>query len=290
MGSPTTAQPDWRSPPLDRVRNNIDLPWAFLSSACTGLRDRHRFDDLRTYCMFIGYPRSGHSLLGSLLDAHPEAMIAHEADALRYVQARFTRVQVYSLLLRNSQLYRERREIIYDYTVPRQWQGRARRIAVLGDKKGGRSTRRLSESAALLDRLRRVVGVPIRFVHVIRNPFDNITTISQRKPAGGDLDPAIAEYVRLCQTVERLKSRLGAGALLDVRHEALLADPRGVLRQVCGFLGIQPEADYLDDCSSILFDAPRQTRHLVEWSPDHVRQVTEVISRIDFLHGYSFED
>ena len=32
--------------------------------------------------MFIGYPRSSHSLVGSILDAHPEIIIPHEYDVI----------------------------------------------------------------------------------------------------------------------------------------------------------------------------------------------------------------
>ena len=32
--------------------------------------------------MFIGYPRSSHSLVGAILDAHPEIIITHEYNLL----------------------------------------------------------------------------------------------------------------------------------------------------------------------------------------------------------------
>ena len=38
---------------------------------------------VKTLLFFIGYPRSRHSLLGSLLDAHPHMVIADEALALK---------------------------------------------------------------------------------------------------------------------------------------------------------------------------------------------------------------
>ena len=44
----------------------------YLASMPQGSDDRALFDDLKTYCMFLGYPRSGHSLIGALLDAHPD--------------------------------------------------------------------------------------------------------------------------------------------------------------------------------------------------------------------------
>ena len=35
--------------------------------------------------MFVGQSRSGHSLVGSLIDAHPEAVVAHEIHALKHL-------------------------------------------------------------------------------------------------------------------------------------------------------------------------------------------------------------
>ena len=45
------------------------------------------FETIQLYCMFVGYPRSGHSLVGAMFDAHPDIVIAHELDALRYLKA-----------------------------------------------------------------------------------------------------------------------------------------------------------------------------------------------------------
>jgi len=50
--------------------------------------------------MFVGYPRSGHSVIGSLLNAHPDMVVAHELNALRYVQAGFSRLREYPFLAR----------------------------------------------------------------------------------------------------------------------------------------------------------------------------------------------
>ena len=33
---------------------------------------------MKTYVIFIGHSRSGHSIVGSLLDAHPEVIVTHE--------------------------------------------------------------------------------------------------------------------------------------------------------------------------------------------------------------------
>jgi hypothetical protein len=38
------------------------------------------FSNVRTFILFVGYPRSGHSLIGSIMDAHPNIIIAHEVQ------------------------------------------------------------------------------------------------------------------------------------------------------------------------------------------------------------------
>jgi hypothetical protein len=60
-----------------------------------GFQETASFDDVGTYCMFIGCPRSGHTLIGAILDAHPNVVIAHELDALKYIRYGFGRLQLF---------------------------------------------------------------------------------------------------------------------------------------------------------------------------------------------------
>lgn len=275
--------------PLRAMYDNRNLPAAYVRSWYTGRRQRASFAGVRTYCMFIGYGSSGHSLVGSLLDAHPNIVIAHELDVLRLVQAGFSRTQIYSLILDKDKQFGEgdRRWREYAYAVPNQWQGRLERLLVIGDKKGGGSTRRLQHDPALLSRLRRIVGVPIRFVHVTRNPYDIITKLSRRQPER--LPASIERFFSLASTVVSVKRQALAGEVLDVRHEALIDDPRRTLRKICGFLGVDCTDAYLDDCASIVFTSPRKTRYSVEWPPELIQEVKSRMAGFDFLNGYSYD-
>ena len=84
--------------------------------------------------MFIGYPRSGHTLVSSLLDAHPNMIVANEFDV-------FSKWQQWDPANKNkyflfNQLYLNSREEAetgyrsatvhhrYNYSVPGQWQGK----------------------------------------------------------------------------------------------------------------------------------------------------------------------
>ena len=53
---------------------------------------------------------------------------------------------------------------------------------VIGDKKGGATSSLLREpdKLSILEEIRNVVKVPMKFIHVTRNPFDNIATMLLR--------------------------------------------------------------------------------------------------------------
>ncbi len=278
---------------------NSKLAKTYLISSYNSQRNRELFDGVRTYCMFVGYPKSGHSLLGSLLDAHPEALIAHELDALRYLEAGFGRRQLYQLLLENSREYaRNGREWnVYSYSVPNQWQGSFERLSLIGDKKGGVSTLRLDSNPELLHKLRKTVGVGVKYVHVVRNPYDNISTMLRdgitnwnMKGRERGLRYSIEDYFHRCTAVMALKERVEDAVMFDVRHESLVEDTQLHLARLCDFLGLEYSEGYLKDCASIVFPSPSKSRHKVDWDPESIRLVRNRIEEFDFLRGYSYEE
>jgi len=248
------------------------------------------FKDVETFCVFIGYPRSGHSIVGSLIDAHPDAVLSSELDALKYLIEGFDRRQIFSMILRRSEkLAGKRRTHAGDtYVVPNQWQGRFRKVLVIGDKKGAGSSLKINKDPELLGTLQRVVGGSIKFIHVIRNPYDTISTMSIRNKRG--LDFSVKRFFLLCRAVKKVKERVDASAVLDVRHESLIADPRGVLMKICLFLGLEPFDDYLRDCASIVYKSPHKSRSQVLWPEELIASVKEHMTGFSHLEGYSFEE
>jgi len=250
------------------------------------------FAQVRTYCMFIGYPRSGHSLVGCLLDAHPNIVIAQELDALAFVARGCNRERLFRLLLERSRRFAQSGSHWFDhsYAVPGQWQGRHDGLHVIGDKKGGRSTRHLTREPRLLELLRQTVGVPVKLLHVIRNPFDNITTRHQKSRTGtNSLEQMVDLHFQDCATIQRLRGSFSAEDFLDVRHEALIAEPKDHLRRICEFLGVSAGEEYLEACASIVFRDPRRSRFDVAWSPQLVQRVEGLCGQYEHLSGYDFQ-
>lgn len=64
---------------LKQNRIDCQLVKSYPISLIGGWKNRKLFSDIQSYCMFIGCPRGRHSLIGALLDAHPNIIMAHEA-------------------------------------------------------------------------------------------------------------------------------------------------------------------------------------------------------------------
>jgi hypothetical protein len=239
--------------------------------------------------MFVGYARSGHSVVATLLNAHPEMVISNELHALRFVQHGFRRNQVFALVLARDEAFEAsgRRWTGYDYSVPNQSQGTFTQLRVIGDKKGGASTRYLAEHPGLLERLRRVMGMPIRVVHVTRNPFDNIArmTMSSRL----DLQNTIARYGRLCNSVSTIRRELAGDELLDTRHEDFFSSPSDTLALMCKFIGLDADPAYLADCASIVQPPSRRARDGIDWTNEDIEAVNLIIAKHPVLDGYAFD-
>lgn len=255
-----------------------------------GREDAKAFEDVETFCMFIGYPRSGHSLVGSLLDAHPNAVIAHELNILECVEKGFDRGRIFRLVLENSRrVARSGREWEgYSYKVPNQWQGRFKRLQVIGDKKGGATTRILSSTPRILRRLAEIIDTDVKFIHVVRNPYDNISTMFKHSRHNRSLRSVIEDYLSMCATNSKIREWVEGDSVFDLRHEALVEAPEELLGDLCGFLGLERKEDYLEDCASLVFDTPRKTRYDVEWDASTIAAVQEGVDRHEFLRGYSY--
>ncbi len=274
----------------DKLKTGLELAWRYLPSLAGGAWNRKRFLDLESYCMFIGYPRSGHSLIGALLDAHPEMIVAHALGTLKYVHAGFSRGQICHLLLANSRARarKGRKQNEFTYAVPGQWQGRFTRLRVIGDKRASDTTLRLGVLPDLLPRLKGRLGLPVKMLHVVRNPYDNISTIAGRHRMS--LEESIEFYFSLCGTVARIKEESQKGDIFEFRQESFIEDPRKILREICSFLDVGAPEGYLEDCAGIVFGSPHRSRFKTAWSEELKGEVAGRMERFPFLDDYTFSE
>ena len=276
---------------------------------------------VQTLVQFAGFPRSGHSLVGSLIDAHPDAVVAHELDLMGLVENGLGRADLFSLICANSAEF-ERHGRFWNgfrYRVPAGSGGTSRRPVLLGDKKADWAVRRILHDPGLLANLGAVLGgVRAAWVVVVRNPFDNIATMSLRKGraydririaaqspedfrrrlelAQGDRVPAqvlpemVEDYATLCRGVAQMKAGVPAADWLELRHEDLVADPVSSLERLYAFLGLPVGADFVRSMATSVSTQANHSRHQIGWSGQTLDQVEQLVAQHSFLAGYGFDD
>ncbi len=249
---------------------------------------RHHFDDVDRFVLFVGYPRSGHSLVGALLNAHRDAVLSHELNAPDLVLAGCTRDELYGRILARAAWFNLRGNASnHAYSVPGQWKGRFESLRAIGDKRGGAVTRTIARHPEFLGRVRDLVGIPLRLIHVVRNPFDNIAAISIWHAL--TLGESVDYYFSHWRTTATLSELGGTDEVVTLRHEDLLVRSDDVLAGLCAALGLAVYPGYLDDCRRVLFETPTYTRREVAWTPALVADVERRARDYPLLYGYGFE-
>ena len=136
-------------------------------------------DNIKTFFIFLGYPRSGHTILRALLDAHPNIVASHQLgqceDKLLRDKKKFFN-KMYQNSYRNaveddgarSQFHTKKNYTMY---VPNSWQGKYDEyIQVIGDKQTCRIT---NEKLKIIHKY---LQTDVKSIIPVRNPFDLITT------------------------------------------------------------------------------------------------------------------
>ncbi|MFO7723260.1 MAG: sulfotransferase [Bacteroidales bacterium] len=261
------------------------------------LKERTAFSQVEQFCMFTGYPRSGHSLVGAMMDAHPEMVISHELDVLEMLIQGFNYRQIYAMILQNSREFARKGRTWsgYSYEIKGAWQGKFRKLKVIGDKRGGRTSMLLTENFSLIEKLKNNIPVPIRFIHVVRNPFDNIITrVRQGNDVRKEITPEgvrehIHRHFEQAATNHRVITESGCH-VLTIRHEDLISNPGEVLVSICNFLELEAPVKWLNACTGIVFKKPKKTRHEFDYPKEMIDEIMEKMGRFPFFEGYSFFD
>lgn len=281
-------------------------------------------EDVEKFVFFIGYGRSGHSIVASIMDAHPNVIIAHEY----YLFDKFTDPKSYQLIQTKSSLFDElywssyhstqagwrsdrKTGKGYNLNLSGSWQGQFKRLKVIGDKTGG-STAMLYHNSpllfkAVLRRLRKIAGVPYAAVHVVRNPYDMIATtalyqassdISHRKVQANTT--AKFKQLQYLEMATNLVLAKAAGVqdmvqgchlqVLEIHLEDLITNSSRIIHEMCRFLGVPCADAYVQTCQKKVFGHTSRSRDVVVWTDKIREQVERAIQRFPFFNRYSFED
>ena len=279
-------------------------------------RHRSALRTSKTFVQFAGWPRSGHSLVGALIDAHPQAAVSHELDAMGLFRKGVPADRLPALCLANAAAFTAAGRYWngFRYAVPNASHGPMGDLRVVGDKKGDWATRWSASDPTLVPRMASEMHLDSRWILVTRHPSDNIATMSLRQgriydqlriSGGSDLgaairdaqadgriaagaeDSMIADYGALAASVAVMKRSVPPGNWFEMTYETFTAHPQEGLERLAAFLGLDPDARWRDRSATLVVPSRNDSRHRVSWRDDQRARVAEIIARHDFLSAYS---
>ena len=285
-------------------------------------------DHVKTFVFFLGSGRSGHSIVGSLMDAHPHVIISHQYNIfLNWLKFYHAGNPIWTQTLFNSLYLKSVSDVSgirnmstkgYSLKVENLWQGRFDHyIDVIGDKCGGSTTQFYIQNKTLFEKrfnvLKHDLQMPIRVIHVVRNPFDHIATQSfyssleskkmasnRKKLKSGeskdvfqlknnDLVKKITlKMLAHYKAAVEMTKLFGRKNVLEVHISDLISNPKAILHQIFEFVGVDAMGDFLEVCARKVFKTGSRTRELVVWPALVKEMVEKCMKDYGFLARYSF--
>ena len=274
---------------------------------------------IKTFVFFVGYGRSGHSIIGSLMDSHPHMVISHEYDL-------FTKLSDGSLAANKTAIFNalwnnSRQTIIsglrakstkykgYTLFVDGLYQGKyVDHIDVIGDKKGGTTSDLLAHNHERWLQSFNIVkslNLSMKVINVIRNPYDNIATMAMYRATGktkfGKLKQSnetfkvkskiikyyINFYFDLHKATESAIKTYNLD-VIEIHGRDFILNPKGTLLKLCSSLGVTCYDNYLKICNDNIYKRESRTRHMLEWTEEQLNSIQRNIDEHSNLKGYNF--
>ena len=215
-----------------------------------------------------------------------------------------TSVQQTWEVMQGLQKYDKRRLCDQLFTiVPEQWQGKCDGyLEVIGDKKADITARILESHPEIVEEMTSNLQLPLVFIYPMRHPLDMISTQVLRDTKAylqySHTDKVYNNTSMLLSLVTRFQRRVAniqhwmESKLLDtvvIHNDDLISDPKSTLERICAFLQIGCTADYIGNCTKVVFDTKSRTRNNVYW-PSHLKQgLLNTVKHYSFLARYQHD-
>ncbi len=207
---------------------------------------------LRHYAVFMRYKRSGSALLVNLLDAHPNAIFTTDRSLYTKYDTYESPEAIWQHEYDISKLYRDKVHSANGYTYPIEGVGFAHDPVIMGHKPSTAGYLKLTK--AKIEEFQEAVGLPLKFLHLIRSPYEQVNARWQQKEFRRTEEPvgALLSHVREV-TAQHAKVRAWAGeAYAQFYYEDLRTHPVSTMASICRFLGLPVKSEHLNRCAGLV--------------------------------------
>ena len=282
------------------------------------------FNSVKKLLLFVGWPQSCHSFVGSILDGHPHILVADEyflMTKLRKGQLPIQRDIIFKALynsstssIKSARSMRAKTERMKGYSLLFEdlMQGQFEdHIDIIGDKAGAHVSMLLNDKTYNISKtfgiLKKQLRVDIYVIRVVRNPYDNIATDSVYKHGLKEklkemrslentsllqvpktaLSRSAVEYFRLYFASEKVKA--AADKTTDIHCSDLIDNPRDEITRLCEFLEVQCSEDYISKCASHVFTEESHTSKLINWPSEVKESIQKKLDSISVFKAYNYK-
>ncbi|HEX6469766.1 MAG TPA: sulfotransferase [Streptosporangiaceae bacterium] len=185
---------------------------------------------LRGPVFVLSSVRSGSTLLRMILDSHSRLHAPHELH-LRDLRVDLTSDYVAKAMAELGLEQRDLEHLLWDRVLHHELTRSGKAIHV-------------NKSPDDVFMWRRIAACwrDARFVFLLRHPGDMVASWWRARPRYSE-DEVVASILSYATAVQEARTELPGAT---VRYEDLLADPEAVIRDLCGFLGVEFEPEMLD--------------------------------------------
>lgn len=269
-------------------------------SLLSGFGQKTKMQEVESFVLFIGFPRSGHSLIGFLINQHPEILISHELDVLYYFEKyNYSKNMLYNLIYHRDKWFRTKKKgkwTGYDYNISTQSTLNPNSIKVLGDKKGGVTSTRLIENIGLLNELKSKLDLPLKLIFIARNPFDNIATRILRESSKKEdyavtesrIEYMINKYFQSCDLLETIR-KIDDSDVFISNIEKFIAAPDTEFVDLFNWLNVSIDKGFIELMVNKINKEESQTRHKINWPKNQINDILEKSQKYGYLKNYSFD-
>ena len=134
---------------------------------------------VKTFVMFVGFGRSGHSFIAQALHSHPDALIGNEGRIYEYYNENPSLDAVYSYCRKLAVSFEKRNFTKHpkmgnsqNLRIKGGWQTIPDNPIIFGNSRAGATTQLILRKSDLIDNLVDNLGLPIKVIAISRHPLD----------------------------------------------------------------------------------------------------------------------
>jgi hypothetical protein len=123
-----------------------------------------------------------------------------------------------------------------------------------------------------------MTGAQVKLLHVYRNPWDNISSMTRGVAPGR----AIRKYFKRAGIVKRFKQE-GTTPMHDLALEDLTANPREEIRRLAAFYDLEAADEWVEACAAVVDPEAQASRREREWTQQEIDRVVTAKRDIPWL-------